>query len=114
MAQIFFFSMQGYQPMKDEALKAIARTHGWQAQGESWVYGVAIPQAHYTANEVADRLIALGDLVLPGIHDHNTLVDGQTQAALAQFGVNPGDKGIDVASKMAKVSGHPMLRPHFF
>ncbi len=113
MAQIFFFSPNGFGPMND-AINGMCATHGWSADGATWVYGVAVPKPGIDANNVADLLTAAGVIVLPGKHDSTTRVDSVTQAALAQFGINPGDHGIDVARKMAQASGLPLLRPHLF
>src|SRR5579872_621820 len=114
MAQIFFFSPSGFVPMKDDAIHAMCETHGWQADGATWVYGVAVPKPGVDPNSVADLLTSAGVIIIPGKHDPTTPVDNVTQAALAQFGIKANDKGIDVARKMATASGHPHLRPHLY
>lgn len=114
MVKIFFFSPAGFAPMKDETIRNLCNTHGWQADGQTWVYGVAIPKPGIDPNEVADYLTSKGVLVVPGVHDQSTPVHPQIVTALATFGVTPADKGVHVAQKLAAASGSSVLRPHLF
>ena len=114
MTKIFFFSPNGYAPMKGDKIRALCSSHGWQDTGQSWVYGVAIPKPGVDPHEVADALTAAGITVFPGVHDHQTKVDGGAAQALAAYGVLASDLGQDVAAKMAKACGMPILRPHLW
>jgi len=101
--------------MKDPILKSlIDGSHGWQADGASWVYGICIPRQGVDPNEVADLLGSLGVLVLPGMNDPDNTPHPSIYSALAQFGITPGDKTPGVAKKMHTASGMPLLKPHFF
>lgn len=115
MTKIFFFSPNGYAPMKDDTLRGmIHQSHGWQAVGADWVYGVCNVKPGVEPNEVADRLTALGVHVVPGVHDSETKPHANIVSALAAHGVTAQDKGGDIARKMHVASGMPVLKPHFF
>lgn len=116
MTKIFFFSPNGYAPMKDELLKAlITESHGWQDDGATWVYGFCTPHPKVDPMQVADRLEALGVDVLPGMRDpdqpspKDRIVQG-----LQSCGITPGDKSHQIIKKMAAKSGSPLMRPHHF
>lgn len=112
MTKIFFFSPSGYAPMKDSVLRGMLhQSHGWQADGAPWVFGVCIPAHGVDPINVTDQLTALGALPLPSVHDSAAQPHPTIVAALAQFGVTPGDKGLDVARKMFNASGNRALRP---
>lgn len=115
MTKIFFFSPSGYAPMKDSALRGMLhQSHGWQADGASWVFGVCIPAHGVDPVDVTDQLTVLGIIPLPSVHDSVTQPHSTTIAALAQFGITQGDKGLDVARKMFNASGNPALRPSLY
>jgi hypothetical protein len=115
MIKIFFFSPTGFIPMKNAILKSlIDGSHGWQADGESWVYGICIPRQGVDPNEVADVLESLGVHVLPGVHDQDTNPHPNVHKALARHGVVPGDKTSAITKKMHNACGMPILKPHFF
>lgn len=114
MVKIFFFSLNGFSPMKDDHLRGLlTQSHGWQADGETWVFGVAIPRPGVDPNEVTDRLTSLGVHVLPGLQDtstpkhHLNVLNG-----LSKFGITALDKTADIATKMHAVHGMPVLRHH--
>jgi hypothetical protein len=116
MTKIFFFSPDGFRPMKDEILKSlITASHGWQDDGETWVYGFCVPHPKVDPSEVADRLEALGVDVLPGLRDpDDPEPKGRIISSLAKCGVVPGDKAKHIVKKMAAKSGSPLMRPHYF
>lgn len=114
MTLIFFFSSNGYAPMKDIQLRLLCRgSHGWQPDGETWVYGACEVEKGIHPQDVADRLSALGVVVLPGLQDQTTPVDQSVAAALARW-ISPADRTLVIAKKMAAASGHPQLRPTMF
>jgi len=103
-------------PMKDLSLKAmLSGSHGWQSDGDTWVYGVAIPRNGVNPNEIADYMTSLGVIVLPAMHDPDDPdPDPAVIAALGKHGVVKGDKTRHIAKKLYAASGHSGLRPHFF
>lgn len=115
MVQIFFFSPSGYAPLKDPALKMLLiGSHGWQSDGDSWVYGVCTPAPHINPNDVADLLESLGVIIIPGKHDPTKRAHATVVQALAKHGIDANDTGADIAIKMHAKSGMPHLKPHFF
>jgi hypothetical protein len=114
MVKIFFLSATGYAPLKDRNVRGLLRqSHGWQADGESWVYGVAIPLPHVDPCDLEDALTSAGVMVLPGINDPDGVLPDQVVAALAKHGVTKAHKTRDVAKIMHQASGMRTLKPHF-
>jgi hypothetical protein len=100
--------------MKDEQLKRMLhQSHGWQADGETWVYGVAIPNSGADPSEVADKLTELGVTVLPGRFDDSP-IPANAVSALAKHGVHPNHSGHEAAQAMHAACGMPCMKPHLF
>lgn len=110
MVQIYFFSPLGYAPMKDATLKSlIGGSHGWQGEGQSWVFGLAEVKDGFHAADVRDRLESLGVITLPPFSDNETPIEQKVYTALSQH-ISPSDRTRAIAKKLGKL--HPALRPH--
>jgi hypothetical protein len=114
MTKIFFFSPNGYALLKDEALRQmLQQSHGWQADGAAWIYGVCVPKHDMDPNDVADCLTALGVHVVPGMHDE-TKPHPDIVTALSAHGLTAQDRGADIARKMHAACEMPVMKPHYF
>lgn len=109
MTQVYFFSPSGFRPMKDARLKTLLDgSHGWQDDGETWVFGVAEPKQGVHPEDVRDKFISLGVIPLPSFADTETPIDAKVYAALSKW-IAPNDRTRAIAKKMGK--WHPLLRP---
>lgn len=109
-----YFVTQDISALQDKVFMRHAETHWWQPDGSTWYYGVAVPRGA-RAQDVADRLTALGATVLPAInHPTPKAIPDDVYTKLKPHGVVKGDKTVDIAQKMANASGHPLLAPDFY
>lgn len=112
MTSIHFFSESGFMPMKDAKLKSmIDGSHGWQADGAKWVFGVVHVKEGIHPLDVVDHMASLGITVLPSVLDIITPIDSKIYAALAEW-IAPSDRTHAIATKMGKL--HPSLRPSIY
>jgi len=111
-ATIYFFSERGYAPMKDAKLKNLTSgSHGWQPEGQAWVFGVVHVKEGVHPLDVVDHMASLGITVLPSVWDSATPIDQKVYAALSPW-VSAADNTRAIAEKMGQM--HPHIRPHFY
>jgi len=134
--KIFFTIDDASVLLPDEPLRRLCGWHHWREQETDPHFCVAIPHDSNKADDVVDRLIALGCTVLPALQDSTTPVSDSfaavsTANALAPatvdseiptvveddhmtlLSLDPAATTRDTATTMHQRSGFPPFRPTY-